>query len=330
MLILSMVGISKTFVLLLLLLFLMSLVALPSSIVKAQSKTIVVPNDYQTIGEAVANANAGSIVFVKSGIYHENVTINKQLSLIGENSETTVIYGFRSYNIFAPDSTIQINVDDVLISQFTIRNCSIGINVKGNGVRLVSNNIDCFPTGIHLIGSNGTIANNTITSTQQGDLTVIGSNNIIQGNTITDGLLKLEGSFNSVDANSIQQITMEKATSNSISRNNSTHLFLFETCSYNNVFKNVFDGGGSGGYGVVTIFGSNNVFSENYFSNITYGVSIGHSFFEATGNRFYHNMFINNSRGYVRFNADLTWSDNYWDNGIIIQRGFYCDRHDRP
>ncbi len=40
--------------------------------VKAEPKTITVPEDYQTIQEAIANAVNGDTILVQSGTYQEN------------------------------------------------------------------------------------------------------------------------------------------------------------------------------------------------------------------------------------------------------------------
>jgi hypothetical protein len=55
----------KTHALLLVFLFLLSLVTLPNYTVKAQSKTIVVPDDYPTITDAIENAVNGDTILVK-------------------------------------------------------------------------------------------------------------------------------------------------------------------------------------------------------------------------------------------------------------------------
>lgn len=287
---------------------------------ESSTRTVVVPDDYQTIQEAIDDANAGDTVWVKSGSYHQNVTIDKQLSLIGENSETTIIYGFRNFNVLAPDTTIQINADGVLVSDFTLTNCSVGIRANGDGIQLVSNVIDCDPTGIAFTGSNGTIANNTVTSLQYGDIKIVGSNNSIYGNTIADGSLELEGALNTIDRNfATERINLEKANFNVLSRNNCTFLFLTEHCSHNAVIGNVFDGKGIAQY-AIRIWGSDNVFSENYFSNSSYGVYLGH-IDSCVRNMFYHNMFINNYEGHVKF-TNSNWSDHFWDNGV---EGNYYD-----
>ena len=56
---------SKSFALVLVTLFLISIVILPPATVKAQSKTIVVPDDYSTIQDAIFYANEGDTVLVK-------------------------------------------------------------------------------------------------------------------------------------------------------------------------------------------------------------------------------------------------------------------------
>src|SRR4030067_2055690 len=73
------------------LLLVVLVVGLPS--VNASPKTIVVPDDYPTIESAITNANDGDTIFVKKGTYHKTLTIEKPLSLIGEDSQNTVIVG---------------------------------------------------------------------------------------------------------------------------------------------------------------------------------------------------------------------------------------------
>ena len=61
-------------------------------IVKAEPKTIVVPDDYFTITAAIGNASEGDTVFVKKGTYEEHsLVINKTLTLVGEDANNTTI-----------------------------------------------------------------------------------------------------------------------------------------------------------------------------------------------------------------------------------------------
>lgn len=76
--------------------------------------TIVVPEDYSTIQEAINAASLGDTIFVSSRTYNENVVVNKSVSLIGEDMDDTIIDGGKS------GSVLCIIVNDVAVSNFTI------------------------------------------------------------------------------------------------------------------------------------------------------------------------------------------------------------------
>lgn len=61
--------------------------------VKADSRTIIVPDDFPNIQEAIANANSGDTVFVRNGIYAGGIIIDKAISLAGEDTRNTIING---------------------------------------------------------------------------------------------------------------------------------------------------------------------------------------------------------------------------------------------
>ncbi len=62
-------------------------------VAEAEPKTITVPDDYPTIQAAINGASEGDEVFVRSGTYSEDLTINKALSLVGENKYSTIVVG---------------------------------------------------------------------------------------------------------------------------------------------------------------------------------------------------------------------------------------------
>ena len=94
--------------------------------VKAEAKTIIVPEDFGSIQEAIDNAVDGDTVYVKTGEYHENVRINKPISLVGENVDTTIIDGNPPEGFRIP---VTIESDNVSVSGFKILYGHNGIGV---------------------------------------------------------------------------------------------------------------------------------------------------------------------------------------------------------
>ena len=82
------------------------------------------PNNYTKIQDAIDDAEDGDTVFVynDSSPYYENVAVNKSITLIGEDMNTTVIDGSGSYSI------IHVLVEGIEINNFTVQNGRLGIN----------------------------------------------------------------------------------------------------------------------------------------------------------------------------------------------------------
>lgn len=61
-----------------------------------QSDVIIVSKDglgdYDTVAEAVTNANEGDTIYVCAGMYNESISVNKDIKIVGENKYTTIIY----------------------------------------------------------------------------------------------------------------------------------------------------------------------------------------------------------------------------------------------
>jgi len=78
--------------------------------------TINIPDDYSTIQSAIDSAIDGDTISVSSGVYNENIVINKNIKLIGNYAVSAVINGQEN----GPAIAIE-NADDFLIQRFTIK-----------------------------------------------------------------------------------------------------------------------------------------------------------------------------------------------------------------
>jgi len=286
---LSMSTARKSFALVLVALFLTSLVVLPQTTVKAQSKTIVVPDDYPTIQAAIDNASQGDTILVKSGIYYETLVINKSLLLIGESQETTFIDANN-----ATENIIYVNASYVSIENFTIS------NNKGYPYSVTE------PDGIRAeyFSSHINITNNTISSIQYGNGVFLqyGSENTIVGNNITTcggtGVFVEGGSDCSIIDNNIV--------------NNGFGALLSDASRNNTIIGNYF-GNSTYNYGLqLNNDCSNNTVVGNTFAYNQFGLAIE----PPSSNTFYYNNFIKNTVQALLFGRTIDWAGlvNYWNN----------------
>ena len=165
--------------------------------------------NYSDIQEAINSANDGDIVFVYAGTYNGSITIDKSLSLIGEDKNTTIIdsHTFGDVLIVTKDwvnvsdftiqngqktdwieggyaytnSGIRILSGHVTVDQNVIVNNTYGIYIEnGENNQIISNHIFDNGKGIRISGFNNTIANNNISNNNQNyttNITLMGENN---------------------------------------------------------------------------------------------------------------------------------------------------------
>jgi hypothetical protein len=112
------------------------------------AKTIVVPDDYPLIQDAIDGATAGDTIFVKSGVYYETLEINKSLTLIGEDREHTIIDAHK----------ITTNVVEILANDVTLTNFTLGHTgyIFSSGATP--------PSGVYIEAANANVTRNTIVS----------------------------------------------------------------------------------------------------------------------------------------------------------------------
>jgi nitrous oxidase accessory protein len=303
------------FVLLLILCFSVVLIS-QIGIIKAEPMTVVVPDDYSTIFDAISNASEGDTVFVRSvRTYNETIIIDKPLSLIGEDEGTELIgWG----HIPGPylHSIIQIEADDIKISGFSLYYDHYGITGSGDRVQIVGNKMDGI--GINLGGSYNNISENNI---RNSGISFSGSFNSVTGNNLTRGNIQLTGSSNTVSGNNITDSGIGikvMGDSNTIYNNIITDGSIgieLETGSGNNVYGNFIMENWFMGIHLSTTF--DNVVYKNYIANNVYehdgyGISLSGRGYHAENNTFYRNTFMNNSN-HIRIEAP--YYVNYWDNG---------------
>ena len=323
--------ISAMFLVLLLACFFLSSVGVRP--VKSSSRTIIVPDDYPSIKEAIEAAKDGDTVFVRSGTYQQpmvdndvpHMTISKSISLIGQDRNTTIIQAYGLRHI------IVVEADNVVIKGFTFLYGFIGCWVKGSGCLITENNFVECDDGINLERSNNTVSNNYCVGLTDVGVVVHGSdNNVITSNIIQNcvlaGIYVFSGSGNTVVRNEVTNCMDAGIVLDYYSVNN--------LVAHNNVSMN--------GYGTdmdrdwlftsgiaLTISSASNIIRNNYIFGNRYGMFQR----RASNNLIYHNSLINNQNQELDESSSSTniWDDgypdggNYWSDyvGIDQKHGFY-------
>lgn len=189
--------------------------------VKAQARTIVVPDDYSTISMAIARASDGDSIFVKSGTYKERLVIDKALSLRGEGTGATVINGdnegtvvvvshdnveFTGFSVIydetpnTPKSLWMWSTRLIGIHLLSVKNsniygnkitdCGAGIwlyNAHDN--RIADNSISSCDYGLRVEGSTGNrITENSLTGNWGGLWLLSSTNNKLTANTLSNNV----------------------------------------------------------------------------------------------------------------------------------------------
>jgi parallel beta-helix repeat protein len=248
--------------------------------VNTEPTTIIVPDDYPTIQEAINHANEGDKIFVRNGTYYENVIVNKTVSLIGENKTNTIIDGNRTGDV------IYVTADNVLVNGFTIQNSGYG------------------DKGIHVSNCDGVIVTDNIVSHNHYGIWLHTSNYVdVTGNVITSnngtGIFwwKSNGTLilrNTVSENAYDGIFMRYVTY-SVVEENIIHLNEQEGIWLSDSRENVI---------------TKNMISNNENSGIYPWCS--------NNNKIYHNNFINNTEQVLSYDSSNTWDNgcegNYWSN----------------
>ena len=194
--------------------------------VKASPKTIVVPDDYPTISEALNAAKESDTIFVKKGTYegpaNQTLVIGKSISIIGESTEKTIIKLQPAFNvtwilgtpIYQYSNSMVIVANSVHLINLTIRYTGM-IIAAGNRLQIIGNNISSFAmNSLFIKGSDCNLTNNYFSYS-----------------------ISVEGSSNTIKQNSFDELTLQSTTENNIESNTFHYLKLFSS-DFNMISKN--------------------------------------------------------------------------------------------
>jgi len=135
---------------------------------------------YQHINDGILNSTEGDTVYVLSGIYYENIVVDKTIKLIGEKQNNTIIDG--TYGEFI----INIISDNVNIKNFTVKNSGghkgdSAIKIDSENNTITHCNIYRTSTGIQLNNTKNNKITNCFFNTNGGGILLKNSSeNIIQ------------------------------------------------------------------------------------------------------------------------------------------------------
>jgi nitrous oxidase accessory protein NosD len=336
--------IGKTLTLLLAVLFISSLVMAQPIFVKAQSKTIIVPDDFATIQSAINHATNGGTVYVRSGIYTENeLSITKSISLIGENVETTKIKLNSEkhdeplypefpdiYRAIWYDRAMAVYADNFVLSGLTISTTGGDINITGNNNKIESNFISAPLT---VLGFNNKIVNNTLSSRP---INIAGNHCNFTLNKVSNGDVNFAGQYNTVSFNTFGG-SFSAVSDESYFYSNfcvDAQYGAFKVNGNNNVLcKNVLDHFGDGliliGYGNKAMLNNvtycrigispsaDSIMYANYIANNEWTINSRNAIINPYGNLSFlvHNNFVDN-RYYQMWTMVMSNITDYLDNGI--------------
>jgi len=266
--------------------------------------------------QAAINANEtlnGHTIFVEAGTYYENIVVNKSVSLIGEDRNTTVI------DVLGVGTAVQITANNALVENLTMRNAEPALGECGIKLSAVE---DCNISWNALVNSG-----------RDGIMLSYSLNNYVAENVIIDsggsGIVMYNSGSDNVQKNVIRNskvhgIVVQNSSHCQIDENfiiNSLDDGIATLASRENLFhQNTVTMGKA--YGIRLDDPSNsNTFTENVVTN---NEGCGIWMWYSSNNSLYHN-FCSNTKNVMILSALGYNSVNTWDAGALLGGNCWSD-----
>lgn len=289
---------------------LMGISSLPSKVYGNYSGTINIKSDGSVTPSDAPILTSDNVTYVFTEnmsnstvmIWRENIVLDGANFRIEGNHSTD------------PLSAMLVSASNVTVKNLQFVNFTIAIRVvNSTDCKLVMNQVDNCTYGIELDSSNHTlVSQNNFASNYPSDLTstpiavYIGSsdyNNVTENNLVN---LAVGVSMNQANHNNIMRNTFSGITTTG----NFLEGFAFSNNTFiGNNITNVGTGFNLQQFSTKELT-TNNTISQNTITNSSFAVVLGN----ASGNLFFHNNFLNSTRGVNIFYPNSTI--NIWDNGF--------------
>ena len=289
---------------------------------------------YRHIQNAIDDATNDDTVFVYSGIYYENVHINKTINLTGEDRDTTIIDGG------GVGDTVQLTANGVTISKFTIQNggsytqgyCNAGLEVCSNSNIIRRNNISNNNyVGIYFLFDKTTncniVSDNRITNNNGFGIYMLdSSDSIIRKNYVANnfnGIFVGSGTIPRIRSCHIDDSHGNSIYSNMVIKNDCFGIVILHahngTIFYNNISENDLGIFIEGYY-----WGScnNNIYRNNIVGN-SWGIYLYGILGGACNNKIHQNNFFNNNISAFFTSCINEWNNNYWDGARLFPKPIF-------
>ena len=293
---------------------------------------------FDKIQDGIDSVNESGTVYVYNGTYYENLVVNKSITLIGEDKNTTIIDGTGTGDV------LHLSANNISIKWFTIKNGGnwtrdAGIDIRSNSVLIKSNILIDNRVGIYLDNAeyNVIMDNIIVNSSEYGYYSGHGiwlshssNNNTVTNNTISNGdyhgIAIAYSRDNNISQNTIMNneegINLYEAANNILYLNDITNhsrcaIRIIYSGNDSIIGNNIVD---NGDYGI-EILGSNRttIYGNIILNNNYQGINIEYSFDIYV----IKNTIIDCYRGiHVDDSSNLTINKNYikncTSNGISI------------